>query len=251
MAGVINNLALLWSSHISVQCGATGLSWGMFKKKKKKKKKGGGGGVVSVAETLSIFGGRLWDRRATPSLIREHRRQHHVNSLHLSMSAVPCGQRIKATASPIEPRRQHSLRRAWRRGLSRVVLRSIPLKSLRSPPHVYLCMHIERAHTCNEQIEIRKTAASESVTEVSSHREHSMLIEWGVLKDFGTKNKGNKMFARLSYNIIPGKIYHAKKKKKKTACWISMMRLSRSLMLTCSLTTQDHSTKHHQSASKQ
>lgn len=33
------------------------------------------------------------------TLIREHRRQHHVNSLHSSMSSVPCGQRIEATAS--------------------------------------------------------------------------------------------------------------------------------------------------------
>lgn len=73
----------------------------------------------SKAEILSMFRGSLWDRRVTPSLIREHRRQHHVNSLHSAVSAMPCGQRIKATASLIEYR-QNSLCWAWRRRLSGV-----------------------------------------------------------------------------------------------------------------------------------
>lgn len=84
---------------------------------------------VSVVETWSIFEGRLWNRRAATSLIREHRRQHQVNSLHSSMLAVPCGQRIKATAFLIEQARQHSLCRAWRR-LRRAALHSNNICSL-------------------------------------------------------------------------------------------------------------------------
>lgn len=79
-------------SCINSHCG------GKYGKHEAWKRKGG----VSVAETGSIFGGRLWGRRATLTLIREHRRQHHVNSLHSSMSSVPRGQRIKATASLTE-----------------------------------------------------------------------------------------------------------------------------------------------------
>lgn len=66
---------------------------------------------VFVAERLGAYLKAGCETGGLQSLIREHRRQHHVNSLHSSMSAVPCGQRIKATASLIEQSRQHS--RCW------------------------------------------------------------------------------------------------------------------------------------------